>query len=492
LVAAAPPALTDKDLAELAIQTLRGRGADYGDIRVCRYRYQEIYAENRSFKRLVDTEHSGFGIRVLHNGAWGFAASQVLDEAAVRQMAEMALDIAKASGTLHRQPVSLVPAEVHRAEWTNEYKVDPFVIPLDHKTELVMGVSEKMQSVKNITRTEAGLNFDKERKLFASTEGSLIQQTIIRSEPFYRAYATTGGDTQSRGFENYPLNIGFEHILECGYLENAERVANEAVEKVRAADGPTGVHKDLVLSPSHLWLTIHESVGHPTELDRVLGYEANYAGTSFATPEKLGTLRYGSELVNLVADRTTRHARSTVGYDDEGVKATSWDIVRKGTLVGYATNRETAARLGLPHSTACAHADSWRSVPLIRIPNISLQPGGADAPTLEDLIADTREGILIDGSGSYSIDQQRRNFQFGGDAFWEIRNGQRTRMLKNVTYHSMTTDFWGACDAVGNQAEFRLYGTRFCGKGEPSQSGQMSTGAPPARFRGVEVGGGAA
>jgi TldD protein len=310
----------------------------------------------------------------------------------------------------------------------------------------------------------------------------------VRSEPFYRAFATAGGDTQSRGFENYPLNIGFEHILECGYVENAERVAREAVEKVNAAESPTGVNRDLILTPSHLWLTIHESIGHPTELDRVLGYEANYAGTSFATPDNLHTLQYGSRIVNFVADRTTPHARSTVGYDDEGVKTRKWDIIRDGILVGYATNRETAPQLDLEHSTGCAHADSWRRVPIIRIPNINLQPAGVHEPTLEDLIVDTKDGILIDGSGSFSIDQQRRNFQFGGDAFWEIKNGKRSRMLKNVNYHAMTTDFWGACDAIGCNDEFRLYGTRHCGKGEPGQSGQMSTGAPPARFRNIEIG----
>ncbi len=482
-------AASPEEIADLVLRRLRQRGVDYGDVRVCTYRYQEIHAENRSLKRLADNEHSGFGVRALVRGAWGFAASPVHDAAAAEQTADLAFDIAVASSMLRSDPVALVPEEAHRDTWTSSFEQDPFAVPLDHKCELVLGVIDKMLSVEGVTRAHGGMNFDHERKLFASTEGSLIHQEIVRTEPYYRAFATAGGDTQSRSLESYPLNIGFEHIAQCGYLEHAERIAREAVEKVSAAEGPAGVRKDLILTPSHLWLTMHESVGHPTELDRVLGYEANFAGTSFATPDLLGTLQYGSPIVNLVADRTTPHARGTVAYDDEGVKTTQWDIVRNGILVGYGTNRETAARLGMPRSTACTHADSWRSIPIIRIPNIMLEPKGRDAPTLEEMIADTRDGILIDGSGSYSIDQQRRNFQFGGDAFWEIRDGKRTRMLKNVTYHAMTTDFWGACDAIGGETEFRLYGTRHCGKGEPSQSAQMSTGAPPARFRGIEVGG---
>jgi TldD protein len=344
---------------------------------------------------------------------------------------------------------------------------------------------------KGIKKASSFLRFTQEHKVFANTNDSLIEQTIYRSYPGFSCTAIADGDAQSRDYERPPLNLGYEHINATDLLSQIDRVAEEAIEKVMAPELPSSLHTNLILKPTNLWLTIHESVGHPTELDRVYGYEANFAGTSFATTDKRGKLAYGAPWINFKADRLQPGGRATVGYDDEGVKSQEWHVVKDGILVDYLTDRETAYRLGRANSNGCAFADSWASVPMVRIPNLGLEPGtdsGSNTASLKEMIADTKEGILIDGIGSFSIDQQRKNFQFGGDAFWKIKDGKIAGMLKNVTYHSMTTEFWNKVDAIGGVAERMVCGTDICGKGEPMQIAQMTHACVPVRVRDIQIG----
>lgn len=480
-------------LALQAIDLIRQAGCEYGEIRLCHYRHQSLTAHDRSLKNLSDKVSSGFGVRVLRDGAWGFAASHRQTPEEVSVVVRRAVEIAKGSYLTQKEPVRLVPVETHRDRYITPIEIDPFTIPIREKAELLLTINDRLLSYSEggIKKATSFLRFAQEHKVFANTNGSLIEQTIYRSYPGFSCTAVVNGDAQSRDYERHPLNLGYEHINPTDLLANVERVAEEAIEKVRAPELPTSLRTNIILKPTNLWLTIHESVGHPTELDRVYGYEANFAGTSFATTEKLGKLQYGAPWINFKADRTQPTGRATVAYDDEGVKAQEWYVVKDGILVDYLTDRETAYRLGKSNSNGCAFADSWASVPMVRIPNLGLEPGkenGSNTASLEEMIADTKEGILIDGIGSFSIDQQRRNFQFGGDAFWQIKNGQIVGMLKNVTYHSMTTEFWNKIDAIGGQREKMLCGTNICGKGEPMQIAQMTHSCVPVRVKDIQIG----
>jgi TldD protein len=433
-------------------------------------------------------------VRVLLDGAWGFAASPHKTPAEVERIVALAVEIAKGSRLSQQTPVQLAPVEAYRDTYITPIEIDPFTIPITEKADLLLQLNEQLLSYseRGIKKAYSFLGFTREDKTFASTEGSLIQQTIYRSYPGFGCTAIANGDAQSRNYERPPLNKGYEHINPNDLLNQVERVAVDAIEKVYAPKSPSGIRSTLILKPTNLWLTIHESVGHPTELDRVYGYEANFAGTSFATTDKLGKLQYAAPWVNFKADRTQPGGRGTMGYDDEGVPAQDWYIVKKGVLVDYLTDRETAYRLGRPSSNGSAYADSWSSVPMVRIPNLGLEPGsdgGSHTATLAEMIADTEDGILIDGIGSYSIDQQRRNFQFGGDAFWKVEKGKVVGMLKDVTYHSMTTDFWNSVDAIGSASEREQCSTDICGKGEPMQIAQMTHACVPVRVRDIQIGG---
>jgi TldD protein len=319
-----------------------------------------------------------------------------------------------------------------------------------------------------------------------STEGSRLEFDLLALSGDVDATAVHDGRFASRSFNTPHLRMGYELIEEANFLAEASRIASQAVEKVQAPTTDPGLY-DLVLDPEHLSLTMHESCGHPSELDRALGYEANYAGTSFLTTEKRGTFRYGSPHVNLVADNTEPETLAATGYDDDGVACQQWDIVRDGIFVGYCTNREVAPKIGETRSRGSNRADSWGSVPIVRIANIGLEPGRA---TLDDLFAEVKRGIYIEGHGSFSIDQRRYNFQFGGDAFWLIENGKRTHMVRDVVYHGITPEFWNSCDAVADRSHRRRYGFITCGKGQPGQSGWMTHAASHARFRNVNVIGG--
>ncbi len=494
MVQAPAPLTTATDLATLAIELIARAGCEYGDVRFCTYRSQNLYARDRSLSQLSDNVSSGFGVRVLLDGAWGFAASPHKTPTEVERIVALAVEIAKGSRLSQQTRVQLAPVEAYRDTYITPIKIDPFTIPITEKADLLLRLNEQLLGYgdRGIKKAYSYLRFTREDKTFASTEGSLIQQTIYRSYPGFGCTAIANGDAQSRSYERPPLNIGYEHINAPDLLSQVERVAQEAIEKVYAPKGPSGIRSTLILKPTNLFLTIHESVGHPTELDRVYGYEANFAGTSFATTDKLSKLQYAAPWVNFKSDRTQPGGRSTLGYDDEGVPAQDWHVVKDGILVDYLTDRETAYRLGRPTSNGCAYADSWSSVPMVRIPNLGLEPGpdgGSHTATLAEMIADTEDGILIDGIGSFSIDQQRRNFQFGGDAFWKVENGKVVGMLKDVTYHSMTTDFWNSVDAVGPASERQQCGTNMCGKGEPMQIAQMTHACVPVRVRDIQIGG---
>ncbi len=490
----APATIATIDLATLAIDLITRAGCEYGDVRLCTYRSQNLTARDRTLSQLADNVSSGFGVRVLLNGAWGFAASHNKTPDEVERIVALAVDIAKASRLSQQTRVQLTPITAFRDRYVTPINIDPFTVPIIEKAELLLHLNEQLLSYgdRGIKKAYSYLRFTREDKIFASTEGSVINQTIYRSYPGFGCTAVANGDAQSRSYERPPLNKGYENVDAPDLLAQVDRVATEAIEKVYAPVGPSGIRTTLILKPTNLYLTIHESVGHPTELDRVYGYEANFAGTSFATTDKLGTLQYAAPWVNFRCDRTQPGGRSTLGYDDEGVPSQDWYVVKDGILVDYLTDRETAYRLGRPSSNGCAYADSWSSVPMVRIPNLGLEPGpdgGSHTATLSQMIADTEDGILIDGIGSFSIDQQRRNFQFGGDAFWKVEKGKIVGMLKDVTYQSATTDFWNNVDAVGPASEREQCGTNMCGKGEPMQIAQMTHACVPVRVRDIQIGG---
>ena len=477
-----------RELGELALDTASRKGASYADIRICFYKNQSISTRDNIVTGVRDYEDSGFGVRAFYNGAWGFASSSDISKEEVQKVAALAVEIAKASAITIKVPLELSPVPKYVDHWQTPFIKNPFKIPNEKKIELLLKINQIMMKVRGIKRTTSQMSFTSEHKYFASTIGSYIEQLIMRSSTGYNAVAVGKEGFESRSFQDFPLNKGYEHIEELPLLENAQRVAEEAVEHLTAKECPAGV-KDLILSPSHLCLTIHESVGHATELDRVLGWEADLAGTSFATNDKLGKLKYGSPLVNFTGDRTLPYGRSTCGYDDDGVKTKKWDIIKEGILVGYSTTRDTAPYIDAKESNGCSYADSWANIPILRMPNVCLAPGGEEAPTSEELIADTKDGIYIDGMGSFSIDHQRLNFQFGGDAFWEIKNGKKTQMLKNVTYQSTTTEFWGSVDAVCGEKDWKPWSVADCGKGQPGQRGQMTHGNSTIRVRRIKVGG---
>lgn len=476
--------MNDRDeVAELVLTRIRASGAEYGDLRILDSTTQVIRGEDRRIASVQDSRDSGFGVRVLYKGAWGFAASSVLAAGEVRRVTDLAVEIAKGSTRLLGEPVRLCPEPVHIDAVSTPYRIDPFAVSLEEKTRLLLETMEILHRQAGIARSHASLWARRDRKLFASTEGSRIQFDLLAVQGEFEATAVSDGRFASRGFNTPHLRTGYELIADAQFLKEAPRVAAQAVEKVTAPAVEPGQY-DLVLDPEHLSLTIHESCGHPSELDRALGYEANYAGTSFLTPDKLGTFRYGSPHVNLVADNTEPETLAATGYDDDGVLCQRWDIIREGIFVGYCTNREVAPKIGRTRSRGSNRADSWASIPIVRIANIGLEPGRA---RLDDMIADVRRGIYIEGHGSFSIDQRRYNFQFGGDAFWLIENGKRTHMLRDVIYYGITPEFWGKCDAVADASHRRRFGFITCGKGQPTQSGWMTHAAAHARFRNISV-----
>jgi TldD protein len=483
-------------LAGVALDRARSLGATYADIRINRYRTQNVLLRStpdwttgaiNNAPSVVDEESFGFGIRVLSGGAWGFAASSAVDEETIARMAGEAVGIARAHARLRREPVRLAKVTPAQDSYATPVGKDPFGVGVAEKIALLQQVSDEVRKVPGVFSVVLFVEQRSEDRFFASTDGSLIRQRIVQVAPEYNATARDLKSRKSKTRTYRPNAVcgGYEFVERAGLLENARRVGEEVVNHLKAPSVGAG-KKDLVLLPTHLALTIHESIGHSTELDRALGYEANFAGTSFLTVDKLGKFRVGSDIVNVYGDRVTPQALSTCGYDDDGVKTRRWPILKEGIFVGYQTTRDQAHWIGQEESMGCCYADSYASIPFQRMPNVWLEAGRGPR-SVDDLVSGVDDGILIDGRGSYSIDHQRYNFQFGGDAFWEIKGGKVGAMIADVAYQSRTPDFWQACDAIGDQSTWSNVGLNRDGKGEPGQVNAMSHGCSPARFRAINV-----
>ncbi|MBN1180000.1 MAG: TldD/PmbA family protein [Anaerolineae bacterium] len=485
-----------KELTELALDTAQARGATYADVRVVQRHTQQVAVRNGAVSDLVEVETLGFGVRVVADGAWGFAASSRLERPEVERAAAEAVAIARASATAGGSPVDLGAPEAHVDTYRTPCQIDPFSVPVDDKIGLLLAADAAMRRVSGVRVTEGALVAWRENKTFASTEGAFIEQELIETGGGIVAYAVQGSEIQQRSYPNSfardQCTGGWETIVEMDLPGNGERLAGEAVALLTAPACPCQV-TTLILGATQLALQVHESCGHPTELDRVFGTEAAYAGTSFLTVDKLGTFRYGSPIVNLTADATIPGGLGTFGYDDEGVPAQRVPLVREGIFVGYLSSRETMAQLARlrgedparARSGGAMRASGWDRIPLVRMTNVNLEPGEW---TFEDLVADTDDGIYMEMNRSWSIDDKRLNFQFGTEVAYEIKGGKMGRLLKNALYSGMTPQFWGGCDAICNADHWRVWGTPNCGKGQPSQIAHTGHGAAPARFRNVQVG----
>ncbi|WP_338870053.1 TldD/PmbA family protein [Spirosoma sp. SC4-14] len=495
-----------KRLADAALNAAKSKGATYADVRIGRYLNQFVITREDKVQNLTNTESYGIGVRVIADGCWGFAAlGEAKTEAEVAKAAEKAVAMAKANAMLSEEPVQLAPQKgFGQISWETPILKNGFEVPIKEKVDLLLSVNNAaMQNGASFVNSQ--LFLINEQKYFASTDGSYIDQTIHRLWPTFTVTVIDPktGKFETRDALSAPMGMGYEYLqtnpadkltgittrYNKGYdmLEDVVAAAKQAKQKHSAKSVEAGKY-DLVLDPSHTWLTIHESVGHPLELDRVLGYEANFAGTSFATLDKWKTkhFNYGSQRVTLFADKTQTGSLGAVGYDDEGVKTKRWDLVKDGILVNYQAIRDQVGMLGETESQGCCYADSWSTVQFQRMANVSLA-AGKDQLSVDELIKDVKRGIYIIGDGSYSIDQQRYNFQFGGQLFYEIKDGQIAGMLKDVAYQSNTQEFWNSCVSVCDERDYRLGGSFFDGKGQPIQINAVSHGSATARFNGVNV-----
>src|SRR5215472_15184252 len=481
-----------KDLSSWALDTATQRGATYADVRLVGERSRALSTKNGKIGNASESQSEGFSVRVIVDGAWGFACSADMSRRSVEATSAQAVEIAKASAKVKQNDIRLVPEPAVTAEWTSPYQIDPFTISMEQNLALLAKIDRELRSISGVTLAETNLNFRREEQWFFSSEGSNIHQTKYTTGAGYVAYAFAGSEIQKRSYPNsfggQWQNKGYELIDELKLVENARRIGEEAVALHSADQCPQGVF-DIILEGSQLGLQIHESIGHPIELDRVLGMEANFAGTSFLTLDKLRTLNYGSELVNVVADARQEHGPGlgTYAFDDEGVPAQSTPIITNGLFTGYLSSRETASLIGLARSGGTLRAESWNRLPIIRMTNISILPGEKPL-SLEQLISSTDHGILFQTNRSWSIDDKRYNFPFGTEMGWEIKDGKRLRMLKNPSYSGITTEFWNSMDAICSRDEWTLWGTPNCGKGQPQQVMGTGHGAAPARFRNVKIG----
>ncbi|MGD0915325.1 MAG: TldD/PmbA family protein [Thermodesulfobacteriota bacterium] len=476
-----------KTLIQNILDLAKLKAADYADIRIVRRRYEEIEVKNGNVDALTSDEDFGFGIRVLFKGAWGFACSSKVTKREMEAVLGRALKIAKASSRVIGKEILFPPSTSRVDEYKTPIVIDPFDVAPERKIDLLLRADEIIRRNKKVKISETFLGSYKTEKTFASTEGSYIGQEIVECGAGIAATAIEGGEVQVRSYPNsFRGNFatkGYEWIEELALGNHAQRVAEEAEQLLSAKPCPSKI-TTLILDSSQLALQIHESIGHPIELDRVLGTEASYAGTSFLKPEMVGHLQYGSEQVNIVADATFPGGLGTFGYDDEGTKAQKVPIISQGILVNLLTSRETAHHLG-KDSNGTMRADGWNRIPLIRMTNISAEPGEW---TLEGMIADTEEGLFLCTNRSWSIDDKRINFQFGTEMGREIKGGKLGEFVKNPTYTGITLKFWNSCDAIANRDHWQMWGTPNCGKGEPGQVAHVGHGAAPARFRGVQVG----
>jgi TldD protein len=475
------------EVADVALARATALGASYADIRINRYRRESIATRERQVQNVSRTTSYGLGLRVLVNGAWGFAASNVVEPGTARRVAEEAVSIARANAALASRKVVLAEADRVITNWTSAFKRDPFEVPLDTKIAFLLKLNETVIAVNGVSFVSSQVLFVDEQKFFASSEGSRITQRLVRTYPQFSATAANrdSGDFQTRAVVDRAQLVGYEYLEEYPWLRDAEKAGHEVVEKLTSKPVESGRY-DIVVDPSQLFLAIHESVGHSTELDRSLGWEANMAGTSFLKAGDAGKLRFGANIVNLIGDRTQPGGLATTGFDDEGVKSDRWHLVRDGMFVDWQTTRELAPLVGQQRSHGCLHCDNWSSVPFPRMPNVSLQPAAKEV-SLEDLFSGVKRGLFIEGRGSSSIDQQRYNFQFGGAVIREITNGKLGAMVRDAVYQSRTPDFWASCDGLGGPSTYKLWGTSADGKGEPGQTNAVSHGCPPARFRNITV-----
>ena len=477
-----------QDLTQRALDTAAARGAEYADVRVVRRRDESITIKTSRVEGVASGESEGFGVRVLVDGAWGFASSYRLTPAEADRVAAEAVRIARASATALRQPTRLDDRPPAHGRYETPIGEDPFEVSLESKIADLLAADKVAAAVKGIAFTESSYAAQREWKTFAATDGSLTEQVVTHVGAAVEANAVQGDEHQRRSYPDSGGGWqagGYEYIRGLNLTEHAEPLADEAVALLTAPQCPSGQFT-LVLDPSQLYLQVHESCGHPAELDRVFGTEASYAGTSFLTPDKLEQgFRYGSDLVNIVADATSPGGMGTFGWDDEGVVAQAVPLVQNGIFVGYLTSRETAPRIGR-RSGGAMRADGWNRIPLIRMTNINLLPN--PGMSLEEIVADTDDGLYLASNRSWSIDDRRLNFQFATEVAYEIKNGKKGRLFKNPTYTGITYEFWRSCDAVGDDRSYVMLGTPNCGKGEPGQTGHIGHGVPGARFRNVQVG----
>lgn len=483
--------LPRRQLADAALSAARAAGASYADLRIHRISTEIIQLRDGELETAVLSRDVGLAVRVIVAGTWGFASHAELSPEVAARTARHAAQVATILAALNTEQVRLAPEPVYAdAMWASDYEIDPFGVPASEKINLLEDYSRRLLDADGIDHVSATLNAVKEQTFYADTFGSSITQQRVRLQPQLEAVTV---DAKAGNFDSMrtlapPTARGWEVVAGddiWNWTAELAELPDLLYEKVHAPSvvpGPT----DLVIDPTNLWLTIHESIGHATEYDRAIGYEAAYAGTSFATPDKLGSMQYGSAVMNVTADRTVDFGLATIGYDDEGVAAQSWDLVRDGVFVGYQLDRVFAPRLGQPRSNGCSYADSAHHVPIQRMANVSLQPGPEDLST-EDLISRVDDGIYIVGDKSWSIDMQRYNFQFTGQRFYRIRDGRLYGQLRDVAYQATTTDFWNAMEAVGGRSTWRLGGALNCGKAQPGQVAAVSHGCPSALFRGINV-----
>jgi TldD protein len=476
-----------RDLTDRALDTATAGGASYAEARIVRREERAAIVKTGTVAALAASESEGIGVRALVDGAWGFAATRDLSSDEIERAARDAVRIARASATAIRRPVVLDERPPAHGTYATDVKIDPFTVPLDQTTATLLEADARMRTVEGVAFTESLFAAQREAKTFAASDGSFVEQTITHVGGSIEANAVEGDELQRR---SYPDNgggyraAGYEWFTQLDLVAQAERVGSEAVALLHAPQCPPG-RRTLVLDPSQLYLQIHESCGHPTELDRVFGMEAAYAGTSFLTTDKVGSFRYGSDLIDIVADATAPGGLGSFGWDDEGVAAQSVPLVQEGIFVGYQSSRETAPRLGWK-SSGGMRADGWDRIPLIRMTNINLLP--KPGMTLEQIIEDTDDGLYLHTNRSWSIDDRRLNFQFATEAAWEIKGGKLGQLYRNPTYTGITYEFWRSCDAVGSESSYQLLGTPNCGKGEPGQAAHVGHGCSGARFRDVQVG----
>jgi len=473
-------------LARKAVEMLESRKAEFGDIRIIEERSQEMSVKSSRLSSLSDNVSLGFGIRALYKGGWGFASSSELNAREIERTASLALEIAKASSEIKNKRTALAPEPAYKDVWQTPVLKDPFSVPVEEKLNTLFAVDRILAADKRIKSSFSRMFFVKTRKWYASTAGSEIEQALVCGGAACKAMAAGKNEVQQKSYpgeHSGALSMGYELIDYLKLTENAGKTREEAIALLTAPQCPSG-EMDIILSGDQLALQIHESAGHASELDRVLGYEESYAGSSFLTTEKLGKFKYGSEIVNLVADGTLPGGLATQGYDDDGVRSQRWHIVKNGVLSGYMTNREFAKEIDMDRSRACNRADSFSSIPITRICNLSLMPGSWE---YADMIKGVKRGIILENNKSWSIDQKRLNFQFGCESGRLVENGKVTKLVKNPVYQGITPQFWNSCDAIASHKYWKLHGVSNCGKGQPGQLARMCHASSPARFRKVRV-----